>query len=124
MTRRRVLTALAAALVALSAAAAGRAHQAKDGGTFQMATDGAQFDAVDPAVASFVATIPVFQATCGQLLRTPDEPLPAAYRIVPEIATGFPTITDGGRTYTFAIRKNVRFNTGAVVTARDFAATL
>jgi len=124
MTRRRVLIAALAAVVALSAAAAGRAHQARDGGTFLMATDGPQFDSVDPAVSVFVATIPVFQATCGQLLRTPDEPLPAAYRMVPEIATGFPTITDGGRTYTFTIRKDVRFETGAVVTARDFAATL
>jgi peptide/nickel transport system substrate-binding protein len=44
--------------------------------------------------------------------------------VVPELAAGYPKISDGGRTYTFTIRKGLRFSTGAPVTARDVAHTI
>jgi peptide/nickel transport system substrate-binding protein len=39
--------------------------------------------------------------------------------IVPDLATALPTLTDGGRTYTFHLRKGVRYSTGEPVRAGD-----
>jgi ABC-type transport system substrate-binding protein len=63
----------------------------------------------------------VLQTSCGSLVRYPDKAPPAGYRLVPELATGFPRISHGGRIYTFRLRKGVRFNTGAVVTGQNLA---
>jgi peptide/nickel transport system substrate-binding protein len=43
---------------------------------------------------------------------------------VPGLAVGYPNVTNGGRTYTFTIRKGVRFSTGSPVTARSVAHTI
>jgi peptide/nickel transport system substrate-binding protein len=113
-----------AAVAPLSATGLSRAHGMREGGTFLMAADGVQFTTIDPALFENPAPIVVLTAACGQLLTTPDKPLPAGYRIVPEIATDLPRITNGGKTYTFTIRAGIRFSTGTLVTARDFAYTL
>jgi ABC-type transport system substrate-binding protein/streptogramin lyase len=39
--------------------------------------------------------------------------------VVPDLATSLPKPTDGGRTYTFHLRKGVRYSTGAPVLAGD-----
>jgi peptide/nickel transport system substrate-binding protein len=39
--------------------------------------------------------------------------------VVPDLATGLPALTDGGRTYTFQLRAGVRYSTGAPVKASD-----
>jgi ABC-type transport system substrate-binding protein len=57
-------------------------------------------------------------------MNMPDKPLPAGVLLVPEIATRYPKITNSGRTYTFTIRKGVRFSTGAPVTARSLLHTI
>ena len=41
-------------------------------------------------------------------------------QLVPEVAAGFPTITNNGKLYTFTIRPGYRFNTGQAVTAKSF----
>jgi len=40
--------------------------------------------------------------------------------LVPDIAEAMPDITNGGKTYTFKIRKGVKFSNGREVTADDF----
>jgi peptide/nickel transport system substrate-binding protein len=44
----------------------------------------------------------------------------AGNTLVPDLATSVPTPTDGGKTYTFTLRKNVRFSNGTAVKASDF----
>ncbi|MGI8824704.1 MAG: ABC transporter substrate-binding protein [Chloroflexota bacterium] len=44
--------------------------------------------------------------------------------VVPELAVSIPTITAGGRTYTFTIRQDARFADGRHCTARDVAFSL
>lgn len=41
-------------------------------------------------------------------------------RVVPDIATGMPEVSSDGKTYTFHLRKNVKFWNGDPVTAKDF----
>ena len=44
-------------------------------------------------------------------------------QIVPDLATAIPTPTDGGKTYTFQIRKGIKFSNGAVMKPSDFVTT-
>jgi YVTN family beta-propeller protein len=41
-------------------------------------------------------------------------------RLVPDLAISLPTPTDGGRTYTFQLRRGRRYSTGALVRPADF----
>ena len=106
----------------LGAAAAGpkRSHngavRTREGGTFRIAAT--TYDSVDPARAGFWwAEL----ATCALLVRYPDKPPPAGNRIVPEAAADYPSVSSDGLTYTFRIRKGIRFNTGTRVTAANYA---
>jgi len=69
-------------------------------------------DDTDPAHAF---PSPVFRAqfeyaTGAQLLNYPDASGARGARLVPEVAAAMPTVTDGGRTYTFRIRPGYRFS--------------
>ena len=44
----------------------------------------------------------------------------AGDELVPDLATGLPVLTDGGRTYTFRLRADIRYSTGALVRPEDF----
>jgi MarR-like DNA-binding transcriptional regulator SgrR of sgrS sRNA/streptogramin lyase len=61
-------------------------------------------------------------ATCAKLLNYPDVSGAAGKRLVPEVASAWPTVSDDGRTYTFRIRRGYRFSppSGAPVTAESF----
>jgi peptide/nickel transport system substrate-binding protein len=41
------------------------------------------------------------------------------YKVIPDLATGLPTVSDGGLTYTFQLRKGIRYSTGGVVQPAD-----
>jgi len=42
-----------------------------------------------------------------------------SYKVVADLATGLPTVGDGGLTYTFQLRKGIRYSTGGVVQPAD-----
>jgi peptide/nickel transport system substrate-binding protein len=115
--------ALTAAALSVGSAAGVEALRAKNGGTYRVGVNGDFFGSIDPGLAGPAAGV-FLSATCAGLMTTPDKPLPAGSNLVPEIATSYPKITNGGRMYTFTIRKGVRFSTGALVTARSFAYTI
>jgi peptide/nickel transport system substrate-binding protein len=41
------------------------------------------------------------------------------YKVVPDLATSLPTVSDGGLTYTFQLRKGIRYSTGRIVEPAD-----
>jgi DNA-binding SARP family transcriptional activator/streptogramin lyase len=61
-------------------------------------------------------------ATCAKLFNYPDSAGAAGKRLVPEIASGWPQVSGGGRTYTFRIRPGYRFSppSNEPVTAQSF----
>jgi DNA-binding SARP family transcriptional activator/ABC-type transport system substrate-binding protein len=65
-------------------------------------------------------------ATCAKLLNYPDVEGEAGRKLVPEVATAWPAVTDGGRTYTFTIRNGYRFSppSNEPVTAESFRHTI
>jgi len=48
----------------------------------------------------------------------------AGLQVVPDLAVAMPTITDGGRTYTFQLRKRLRYSNGQEVRASDFRSSV
>jgi YVTN family beta-propeller protein len=74
----------------------------------------------DPAL--LFADLQRAYATCALLLNYPDQPFPQGSQLQPEVASGFPVISDGGRTYTYTIRPGFRFSPpdNQVVTAAAF----
>jgi serine/threonine protein kinase len=65
-------------------------------------------------------------ATCANLLAYPDASSAAGARLRPEIAAEMPTVSNGGRVYTFHIRPGFRFSppSNEPVTAATFRHTL
>ena len=47
----------------------------------------------------------------------------AGTKIVPDLATSIPTPTNGGKTYTFTIRRGIKFSNGQVMKPSDFVTT-
>lgn len=91
----------------------------KQGGIFLVGTTGASVQ-IDPQL-SYVSTGWWLEyATAAKLYNYPDRRGQAGALLRPEVASGF-TVGDGGRTYTFSIRKGFRFSDGSPVTARNFA---
>jgi peptide/nickel transport system substrate-binding protein len=93
-------------------------------GTFRVAEPGTYIDSIDPAVGGLAGDAPFWNTVCASLMRLADKPLPAGSRTVPELAAGFPRVSRDGKTYVFTLRKGLRFNTGAPVTAADVAYTI
>ena len=100
------------------------AGAAPRGGTFRVLVLPDGFDSVDPAHAYTLASWAILDASCARLLRRPDLPPPAGYRPVPEVAAGFPAVTEDGKQYTFTVRPGFRFSDGSPLTARNFAAAI
>jgi peptide/nickel transport system substrate-binding protein len=46
-----------------------------------------------------------------------------SFDVVPDLATAMPTVTNGGKTYTFTLRKGIKFSNGKTVTVADVLAT-
>src|SRR5579884_1432562 len=114
---------IAAVVLAVAAAVLAPPASARDGGTFLVAEAAGYIDSIDGALADAAGDSPWESLACASLVRLSDRPLPAGFRVVPELA-GLPRISGGGRTYVFTIRSGLRFSTGAPVTAADVAFTI
>ena len=84
-------------------------------------TEDANYGSTDPLNFGFPDE-QFFYATCANLLNYPDSAGPDGARLRPEIAAATPTVTRGGRTYTFRIRPDLRFSppSNEAVTAETF----
>ena len=88
-------------------------------------TDDGNYGAPDPL--SFDETSQqLLYATCAPLLGYPDSAGPRGAELTPEVAAAMPSISDGGRTYTFHIRPGFRFSppSNEPVTAETFRHSL
>ena len=73
---------------------------------------------LDPAHMSAAVDIDIFRNTYSGLYKFDDQ-----LNEVPDIATGPPTISPDGLTYTFKLKNNVKFSNGDPVKADDFIFT-
>jgi ABC-type oligopeptide transport system substrate-binding subunit len=112
---------LVAAGFASPASSGTAAAKAKRGGTLKLNMSATDVDFSDPSLAYGVQSWQIEYATALKLYNYPDARAPLGSQIRPEAATGFPKVTNSGKTYTIHIRKGLRLSNGATVTAANFA---
>lgn len=112
--------AVAACGLALPADTAVGGREAQRGGTFRVATGAPALQSIDPAILGGSGGFGSYlTATC-------EMPLGLApgvgwkSRVVPEAAVAYPTVSRDLRTYTFTIRKGLRFASGAPLSASNY----
>jgi YVTN family beta-propeller protein len=94
--------------------------RAEPGGTLRVEIPAGP-ESLDPALVYSPEGWQILYPTCAKLLNYPDEPGTAGAQLVPELAESLPRRSEGGRTYTFRIRKGFRFSppSGEPVTAQS-----
>jgi peptide/nickel transport system substrate-binding protein len=124
--RLGLATPLALATVLLLGGGAS-ASATREGGTFRVAvaaigsTGLPRFATIDPALAGGGLAEPiVLRPACATLMAYPDVRLPAGLRLVPDLAAEYPKRSNGGKTYTFTVRRGLRFSNGLPVRASSF----
>jgi peptide/nickel transport system substrate-binding protein len=117
--RLALALALIAAGAAMFAASARTGDSARNGGIFRYGTTGLSVQ-IDPQQGYLTSAWWLQYATALKLVNWPDRPDPAGARLVLEAASSV-AVSNHGKTYTFVIRKGLRFSDGSPVTARSFA---
>jgi ABC-type oligopeptide transport system substrate-binding subunit len=81
-------------------------------------------DALDPALAFQESSWTLLRATCTTLMDLPGRERRGSPAVVPGGAADYPRLSRDGRTYTFTIRRGLRFSDGTPVTAAHYAHAL
>ncbi len=110
---------IAAALLAVAPAAQAQDHR---GGTLKLvaaSSDGS----IDPQVNYTDQYWQLFIVAYDGLVAFRKSGGPSSNDIVPDLATAVPAPQDGGKTYVFKLRQNIRFSNGQPVTPADVVAS-
>jgi peptide/nickel transport system substrate-binding protein len=120
--RHILVVVLAISILLMTGAQPGALGSTTAGGIFRVSLNTSSgIDYMDPALASSPPGWALLDTTCARLMAYPDKPPPAGFRLQPEVAAGFPTVSRDGKTYTFKLRRGFRFSDGAPVRASAFA---
>ena len=91
------------------------------GGTLTIRTDKSRPpDSIDYAVAYDTVSWPFLRMTGDGLTAFNQVAGVGGTQLVPDLAISLPTPTDGGKTYTFQLRRGIRYSNGRPVKASDF----
>lgn len=75
---------------------------------------------MDPAQITSLTDADILQKIYTGLVKQSYDDKTGKFVIVPDLAAGMPTVSNGGLVYTFKIRTNTGFSDGTPVTAQDF----
>jgi peptide/nickel transport system substrate-binding protein len=78
---------------------------------------------LDPQVNYTLQYWQLYQATYDGLVAFDKVAGAASFNVVPDLATAMPKISNGGKTYTFTLRKGIKFSNGKTVTVKDVQAS-
>jgi len=90
------------------------------GGTITVSADNSFFDSLDPAIAYGPVTWGILAHTNDGLVGFRRTGGLDGASLVPDLARSIPEPADGGRTYTFQLRRGVEYSNGELVRAGDF----
>ena len=105
--------------VLVSLRQSGQGHR---GGTLTVRTN-RPTDSIDTGVAYDSVSFSILRMTSDGLVAYKLASGLAGTQLVPDLAVSLPTPTDGGKTYTFRLRDNIRYSNGRPVKASDFRST-
>ena len=91
------------------------------GGTLKLLAKAAG-GTLDPQVNYTLQYWQLYQATYDGLLAFKKAGGDAAFNVVPDLASGY-KISNGGKTWTFTLRKGIKFSNGQPVTVNDVVAS-
>src|SRR5262245_25365425 len=117
---------LVAAIFALTASASSHraakptSKHALEGGTLRVNAHATDFEFIDPGLAFDTLSWSMLYTTQMLLVNLPEKNGQAGSVLYPEAAAAFPTVSNGGKTYTFHIRPGLKFSDGSPVTAASF----
>ncbi len=98
------------------------------GGTLRVAYSsnhfGPHYGPFDPAVAPYPDHWQLISMVSDGLVTYRKAGGPAGVQVVPDLAVAMPTITNGGRTYTFQLRRGLHYSDGRPVRASDFRTSI
>jgi YVTN family beta-propeller protein len=92
------------------------------GGTLTIRTNRTT-SVIDPAIAYDSTSWTILRMTGDGLVAFNQASGLAGTQLVPDLAVSLPLATDGGRTYAFRLRANIRYSNGRRVRASDFRGT-
>ena len=95
---------------------------AHEGGTLHLLAESAG-GTLDPQVNYTLQYWQLYQGVYDQLVTFARVGGQASNTIVPDLATAMPAVTNGGKTYTFTLRKGIKFSTGQQLTVADVQAS-
>lgn len=78
-------------------------------------------DSLDPGLGATTQSYEATWITYTGLVTYAHASGEAGAKLIPGVAVSLPTVTDGGRTYTFTLRKGLTYSNGTPVRASDFA---
>ncbi|HXC46148.1 MAG TPA: ABC transporter substrate-binding protein [Solirubrobacteraceae bacterium] len=78
-------------------------------------------DSLDPGLGATTQSYEATWLTYTGLVTYAHASGEAGTKLIPGVAQSLPTVTDGGKTYTFMLRKGLVYSSGASVRASDFA---
>ncbi len=90
----------------------------KKGGTLQLWSS-QDADSWDPAIGYYAFVWDLNRLYTRTLVNYPAKPGDDGLKLVPDLATDMPKITDDGKTYTFKLRSGIKFDDGTPVTSKD-----
>jgi peptide/nickel transport system substrate-binding protein len=85
---------------------------------------GAALDSIDPAIAYQVESWATLTMTNDGLVGFRKVGGIQGIQLVPDLAVSLPTATDGGKGYTFEVRRGIRYSNGKLVQPEDFRSAL
>jgi YVTN family beta-propeller protein len=97
---------------------------ANRGGTLRVRTGGGEPDFFDPAYAYTPTSWSALSMTNDGLVGFRRVGGPEGTQLVPDLAEAIPAPTEGGRTYTFVLRRGIRYSTGRKVGPEDIKAEI
>jgi peptide/nickel transport system substrate-binding protein len=92
------------------------------GGTLHLVAQSAG-GTLDPQVNYTLQYWQIYQATYDQLITYARVGGQQSVDLVPDLATAMPKVSDGGKTYTFTLRRGIKFSDGKPVTTADVVAS-
>ncbi len=92
------------------------------GGTLHLVAKSAG-GTLDPKVNYTLQYWQLYQATYDGLLAFTKQAGDASFTVVPDLAESMPKVTNGDKTYTFTLRKGIKFSDGSPVTTDDVVAS-